>query len=172
MDDNRKYAIPFAAAIIERQHEGKLQFLIQVRNHKNTESIYNGTLEFAAGSLDKLYENIYETLNREVMEETGLTVSQIINDDKTEVFSPQQSDAVFGFRPFCCTQQLKDGRPWIGLIFRCNVEPGEPRAQDGENQDVQWMDASEFKNIFINNPEKIFSIEYPAWDYYFKEVDV
>lgn len=169
MDDGRQYAIPFVAAIIERVINGNRQVLIQVRNHKNADSIYNGTLEFAAGSLDKIYENVYDTLKREVKEETGLIISKIINDSRLPAVSPQRVDSVFGFRPFCCTQQLRDGRPWIGFIFRCEVEPGDPIAQDDENQDVQWIDIEEFFAIFSNTPEKIFSLEYPAWQYYFKE---
>lgn len=172
MDDGRKYAVPFAAAIIERTHNGVRQVLIGVRNHTHTESIYNGTLEFVAGTLDKIYENIYDTLSREVFEETGLQLSKIINDSQTKPVSPQKIDTVFGFRPFCCTQQLKEGRPLIGIIFRCEVKPGKLISQDGENKDLQWMDVRDFKSIFISNPEKIFSVEYPAWQYYFDEITV
>lgn len=172
MADTRQYAVPFVAGIIERTLNGKRQLLIQTRNHTGTNSIYNGTLEFAAGTLDKLYENVYDALAREIKEETGLTLKAIINDSRTVVFSPQKIDAAFGFRPFCCTQQLKDGRPWVGMIFRCEVEPGEPVSQDGENNDVHWIDVEEFKTLFEQYPERIFTLEYPAWDYYFSEVAV
>lgn len=172
MDDGRKYAVPFVATIIERTHNGVQQVLVGVRNHTLTESIYNGTLEFVAGTLDLLYENVYDTLSREVFEETGLQVSKIINDSQKDPISPHKIDKVFGFRPFCCTQQLKDGRPWVGFIFRCEVKPGKLISQDGENQDLRWMDIKEFKKIYTTTPEKIFSLEYPAWQYYFDEITV
>jgi 8-oxo-dGTP pyrophosphatase MutT (NUDIX family) len=164
------YAIPFVAGIIERWHEDKLQLLIQIRNHPKHQSIYNGTIEFAAGTLDKLYENVYTALEREIKEETGLVLKRIVNDSRTKVYSPNGTDAIFGFRPYCCTQQLKEGRPWVGFIFRCEVEDGEPTGQPGESEDVKWIDASEVKRIFKETPEKLFGLEVPAWEYYFKEV--
>jgi 8-oxo-dGTP pyrophosphatase MutT (NUDIX family) len=120
--------------------------------------------------LDKPYENVYDTLAREIKEETGLALKKVIGDNRTEVFSPQEVDESFGFRPFCCVQQLKEGRPWVGFIFRCEVEDGEPRDAEGENQDVHWEDYDAVKKMFENTPEKLFTLELPAWDYYFKEV--
>lgn len=165
-----QHAIPFVAAIIERQYEGKKQFLVQTRVITKYESIYNGTLEFAAGTLDKPYESVYQAIKREIKEETGMILKRIINDDQTEVFEPQEVDAVFGFRPFCCIQQLREGRPWIGFVFRCEVEDGTPTDQEGETSNVHWIDADELKRIYQETPEKLFTLEIPAWDYYFKEV--
>jgi len=48
MNDN--YCVPFVAAIIERQHNGKTELLIQTRYHTNHESIYNGTLSSSQNS--------------------------------------------------------------------------------------------------------------------------
>jgi len=165
-----EYAIPFVAGIIERIHNGKRQLLIQTRNNVHSSPIYNGTFEFAAGTLDKPYENVYDSLAREIKEETGLVLKKVINDSQTGVYKPQKVDAVFGFRPFCCVQQLREGKPWIGFIFRCEVEDGEPVGQEGESQDVYWEEYSVIKDMFINTPEKLFTLEVPAWEYYFKEV--
>jgi 8-oxo-dGTP pyrophosphatase MutT (NUDIX family) len=168
MNDN--YCVPFVAAIIERQHNGKTELLIQTRYNPNYESIYNGTFEFAAGTLDKAYENVYEALAREIKEETGMTLKDIINDSQTKVYTPQGQDidAVFGFKPFCCVQQLREGRPWVGFIFRCEVEDGEPRGQDGESKDVHWVGIDEVRTLFEHTPEKLFTLEVPAWAYYFQ----
>lgn len=161
--------IPFVGGIIERTHEGEKQLLIQTRDQKGVKSIYNGTIEFAAGILDQPYENVYDAIAREIKEETGLTLKRIIGDSQTEVFSPQGIDAVFGFRPFCCVQQLKEGRPWVGFIFRCEVEDGEPVAQAGETKDVHWIGRQAVKALFEQSPDKLFTLEVPAWDYYFRE---
>ena len=167
---NKEYCIPFVAGIIERVHNNKRQLLIQTRNNIRTSPMYNGTFEFAAGTLDKPYENVYTALAREIKEETGLTLKRVIDDHQTKVFSPQKIDAVFGFKPFCCIQQLKEGRPWVGFIFRCEVEGGNPVAQEGETQEVHWEDFDVVKEIFINTPEKLFTLEIPAWEYYFEQV--
>lgn len=163
-------SIPFVGAIIERTNDGKLELLIQTRWKPQHESIYNGTLEFAAGVLDKPYESVYDAIAREINEETGLKLKKFINQDKTEISSPQKIDAAFGFRPYCCTQQMKDGSPWVGFIFRCEVEPGDIKPQEGETQDVKWVNARAFFEVYKNTPEKLFTLELPAWDYYFKEL--
>ncbi len=165
---DKKYAVPFVAGIIERYHNGVLQLLIQTRQQTFTESIYNGTFEFAAGVLDKEYESVYDAIAREIKEETGMTLKRIIDDSQTKLHSPHKSDTAFGFRPFCCTQQLKDGRPWVGFIFRCEVEDGEPVAQESETRDVHWEDAAVVKTLYEQTPEKLFTLELPAWDYYFQ----
>lgn len=170
MSEAREFCIPFVAAIIERvTADGSKEFLIQTRNQIFAESIYNGTFEFAAGSMDKLYENVYDAATREINEETGMTVKCFLGDSRTAPVSPQATDSAFGFRPYCCTQQLKDGKPWIGFIFRCEVDEGTPVGQESESKDVHWVLAADFYKIYKETPEKIFTLELPAWDYYFKE---
>lgn len=166
-----KFAIPFVGAMIERENaNGELEVLMQTRWKPYFDAIYSGTLEFAAGALDQGYEEIHKTLEKEIKEETGLELLEIIDDSRTKVYKPQGNDASFGFRPFCCVQQLENGRPWIGFIFRCRVKDGEPKAQKEEVRDVKWMKVSEIKEIFEKTPEKLFTLEVPAWEYYFSEV--
>ena len=162
-------AIPFVGGIIERVSDGEVEILMQTRWKPSHDPLYSGTLEFPAGVLDKPYELVYETLKREIKEECGLTLKRIKNDSQTKKYKPKGSDESFGFRPFCCVQQLKNGKPWIGFIFLCEVENSEPKAQASEVKDVQWMKASEVKRIFENAPEKLFTVEIAAWEYYFKE---
>jgi len=44
----------------------------------------------------------------------------------------------------------------------------EPQA--GEVKDIRWMSVNEIKNIFENEPEKLFTLEIPAWEYYFNQI--
>lgn len=88
----------------------------------------------------------------------------------TVVFTPRGDDAASGFRPFCCTQQLLGGHPWVGFVFRCRVEPGVPVDQADETKDVRWADAVEVKRLFEEAPERFFTLEVPALDYFFREV--
>lgn len=162
-------AIPYVGAIIEREKNGEVEVLIQTRFKPNSDPLYTGTFEFPAGTLDKPYENIFDALAREIEEECGLKLKSIKSDSKTETFQTEKEDAVFGFRPFCCTQQLKNGKPWIGFVFICEVENTEPKTSSNESRDVKWVNAKEVKHIFTESPEKLFTLELPAWEYYFRE---
>lgn len=164
-----RMAIPYTGAIIERTHNGAIELLMQTRWKPHADPLYSGTLEFPAGVLDKPYENVYDTLAREIKEECGLVLKSVIGDSRTKIYSPNNTDEIMAFKPFCCTQQLKDGKPWIGFVFICEVEDGEPVSQLSEAKVVKWLPASEVKEIFTNNPERLFGLELPAWEYYFKE---
>lgn len=168
---NRKYsmAIPYVGAIIERENNGIVEVLIQTRWKPLTDPIYTGTFEFPVGTLDKPYESIYEALAREIDEECGLKLKTIIGNSTTAIVQSNKEDAVFGFRPFCCTQQLKNGKPWIGFVFICEVENTEPKSSSDESKDIKWVKASEIKQLFTQSPEKFFTLELPAWEYYFKK---
>jgi 8-oxo-dGTP pyrophosphatase MutT (NUDIX family) len=162
-----KTNLPVVSAIIERQHEGKIQILVQTRWKPERDPVYSGTIEIAAGVMDE-YENVYDALKREVLEETGLVITKIKPDNSTKIYTTGREDASFGFMPFCCHQQLKNGKPWIGFAFLCEVEDKEPTPQEGEVKDARWIDKEDFRNIFENTPEKIFGLQLGVLDYYFK----
>lgn len=162
-------AVPYCGAIVEREVNGKKQVLLQTRWKPERDPVYSGTLEFPAGVLDHPYESVYDEVAREVQEETGLTLKRIRGDDRTKEYTTGRDDASIGFRPYCCTQQLKNGLPWIGFVFVCEVEDGEPVAQVEEVRDVRWADINEVRDIFEKTPEKFFSLELPAWQYYLAE---
>lgn len=164
-----KLAIPYVGAIVERTRNGTKELLIQTRWKPHADPLYSGTFEFPAGVLDKPYESVYDTVARELQEETGLTLKTVKDDSKTKVYSPNGTDEIIAFRPFCCTQQLKDGKPWIGFVFVCEVEDAEPVAQLSESKDVKWVAADDIKEMVSKTPEKFFGLELPAWEYYFKE---
>jgi SAM-dependent methyltransferase len=164
-----KYALPCVGAILERVQHGVKEVYVQTRWKPGGDPKYSGTLEFPIGRLDTLYENVFDVLAHEINSESGLTLKTVRNDSRTEVVSPQGDDAAFGFRPFCCVQQLRNGKPWVGFIFICEVEPGvEPKPQLSESKDPRWMPASEFRELLQTSPEKIFALELPAWQYYFE----
>lgn len=162
-------AIPYAGAIIEREVNGEVELLMQTRWKPHDDPVYSGTLEFPAGVLDKPFESVYDTVAREIREECGLTLKAMKGDSQTSVISPKGDDGIIGFRPFCCTQQVKNGKPWIGFVFICEVEPGEPKAQLSEAKDVRWMKQAEVKKLHEESPDKLFGLEVPAWEYYFQD---
>lgn len=166
---NESNAYPYVGGIIQRQHEGRTQLLIQTRWKPEGDPKYSGTFEFPAGVLDGGFENIYDVLAREIKEETNLTLKAVIDDSRTEVMRPQGDDASFAFRPFCCTQQLVGGLPWVGFVFLCEVEDGAPVGQKEEVRDPRWVDADEVRGLVEKSPEKFFTLELPAWKYYFAD---
>ncbi len=161
-----KINIPIVSAIIERTRNGKTEILVQTRWKPNRDPIYSGTLEIPAGWIRE-YENVYDALKREIYEETGLVLTGIKPDIRTSEYKTDKNDSAFAFVPFCCQQQLKGGRPWIGLVFICRVRDSEPKAQKEEVKDIRWMEKSQLEKIFKETPEKIFTIQLGVLEYYF-----
>jgi 8-oxo-dGTP pyrophosphatase MutT (NUDIX family) len=115
------------SAIVEREHDGEIEVLIQTRWKPDRDPVYSGTLEIPAGGI-RSYENIYEAARREVEEETGLRVTSFYPDIQTQTYAPRDDDC-FAFVPFCCQQQLKGGIPRLGIVFVCRVEDDELRPE-------------------------------------------
>lgn len=161
-----KFSLPVISAIIERSKGGEKEILVQTRWKPKKDPKYSGCLEIPAGKIRE-FENVYEALNREVFEETGLKIIKISPDIKTKIHSPSK-DGSFAFQPFCCQQQIKGGQPWIGFVFLCQVEDKEPIKEGDDTRDIHWMKKSELKKIFEKSPEKIFTLQLGALEYYFK----
>lgn len=152
------------SAVIERKNDqGEIEILFQTRANNN-DSVYFGTLEIPAGHIEK-YENVYEALKREVLEETGLHVSRILGDMQTAEISGNGEDAAFCFQPFVCQQYLKGkGWAWLGFSFRCEVE-GKLRSQEGETKDHQWIALPVLKQMLDDNPSQFFTLHLPVLTY-------
>ena len=158
-------ALPFVAAIIERIKDGEPEILIQTRWRPGSVNGYHNTIEIPAGVLDIKFENVTEAIKREVKEETGLTVSEIVGLDKSKMYSPND-DKSYAFRPFVCAQQLKGGSPWVGFTFICRVEDGETKYQEDETRDIRWIKKSELKELFTKSPEKFFTLHLGTLEMY------
>lgn len=163
--DDFNMCFPVVSAIIERRIDGDVEILVQTRWKPEKDPEYSGALEIPAGWIDK-YENVYDAIRREVYEETGLKVLKIKPDIKTKTFSPRD-DGNFAFVPFCCQQQTKGGKPWVGFVFICEVEDKEPKPQEEEVRDIRWMKRDDLKKLFLTHPEEIFTLQLGALDFYF-----
>jgi 8-oxo-dGTP diphosphatase len=159
--------VPIVSAIIEREHEGEIEVLIQTRWKPERDPLYSGTLEIPAGGIHR-YENVYEAVKREVLEETGLRVTSFYPDIRTKTYAPKDDDC-FAFVPFCCQQQLKGGLPRIGFVFICQVEDAEPVPRPEEVRDIRWMKKADLQKIFEDTPERIFTLQLGVLDYYFHD---
>jgi 8-oxo-dGTP diphosphatase len=156
------------SAIIERQREDQTEILIQTRWKPNTDPLYSGLIEIPAGCINH-YENVYDAITREILEETGLTVTRFTPDIRTKVYAPKDDDC-FAFLPFCCQQQLRGGWPRVGFVFRCEVKDQEPIAREMENKEIRWVTLHELEQILTDTPEKVFTLQLPVLAFYLNQV--
>lgn len=95
-----KFAVPCVAAIIEKIINNEKYILIQTRQ-KEDGAETNGMLEIPAGKIRE-YENIFEALKREVKEETGLTITKILGEDR-QIANLIGGNEVISYTPYCVT---------------------------------------------------------------------
>lgn len=157
-----KFAIPCVAAIIEKIVNNEKYILIQTRQ-KEDGAETNGMLELPAGKIRE-YENIFRALRREVKEETGLTITKILGEDR-QISNLIGSNEVISYTPYCVTQNLSGAYSIILNTFLCEAE-GELLTETNESQNIHWMKIEELKKIFKNNPEKIFLLHINALQKY------
>ena len=157
-----KFAIPCVAAIIEKIVNNEKYILIQTRQ-KEDGAETNGMLEVPAGKIRE-YENIFRALRREVKEETGLTITKILGEDR-QISNLIGSNEVISYTPYCVTQNLSGAYSIILNTFLCEAK-GELLTETNESQNIHWMKIEELKKIFKNNPEKIFLLHINALQKY------
>lgn len=143
--------IPFVGAIIEREHKGKKQVLVQIRN-KRLDSKYSGSIEIPGGKF-RAFEDVYQTLKREVKEECGLDIT-IIQDENKRISFKNREDESDIIAPFCVTQMAKG--PFIGLVFICEAR-GKLLEKTNETKEIQWMDYDKLKKIVTSKPDQIYT---------------
>ncbi len=152
------------SAIVEREHQGEIEILLQTRWKPHSDPEYSGTLEIPAGGAHA-YENVYDAVRREVFEETGLRVTSFHPDVRTNIYRPRDDDC-FAFVPFCCQQQLRGGIPRVGVVFVCHVHDEEPTPREGETRDIKWTKLSELCALVEEHPERVFTFQLPVLQFY------
>ena len=138
-----KFAIPCVAAIIEKIVNNEKYILIQTRQ-KEDGAETNGMLEIPAGKIRE-YENIFRALRREVKEETGLTITKILGEDR-QIPNLIGDNEVISYTPYCVTQNLSGAYCIILNTFLCEAE-GELLTETNESQNIHWMKIEELKKF-------------------------
>ncbi|KKT57758.1 MAG: Phosphohydrolase [Candidatus Amesbacteria bacterium GW2011_GWA1_44_24] len=144
--------IPFVGAIIERLGDsGEKEIIVQTRS-KESDPKFSGTLEIPGGKF-RAGESIYQTVRREVLEESGLEITLVGGEDETlHTSSHDMSSDIF--HPFCVTQSPEG--PFVGFIFRCTAT-GTPASETNETKGCHWIKVSELKTVIETNPGRIYT---------------
>ena len=147
-----KLYIPSVGAIIERKIKlGKKQVLVQIRS-KTSDTKYSGSIEIPGGKISA-FEDIYDTVRREVREESGLEITFIDGETKRTDYQNRDDTSTL-IEPFCVTQ-MQNG-PFIGVIFLCQAV-GEPAPITNESKEAQWMDVEVLRKIVEESSERIYT---------------
>ncbi len=158
--------VPVVSAILLRKERGETQVFLQTRWKPKTSPTYSGMIEIPAGAIDS-YENIYDTLRREVKEETNLDIVTVIDDYRGDIITPGEKDKTFVFKPFICQQVLEtnNGLPWIGFVFVCEAR-GEVKINESEARHPQWISIEKLEALLREKPKSIFPLQLPALIYF------
>lgn len=156
----------FVAGILEKMEGNVKKIFLQTRWKPKTSPIYSGLFEIPGGRINS-YENVFDAIQREIKEECGLKIIAFRNSFQGKSFKVDQFEQTMIFQPFICQQVLANdnGRPWFGFVFICQVE-GEPKTQEGETKNPQWVNLEELEKLLDEQPEKIFPHQYQALKYY------
>lgn len=146
------FAIPAVGAIIRRCIGEDEYILVQNRKKKDGDGM-DGLLEIPAGKIRE-YENIFEALKREVWEETGLYITNILGENESRFLDVEGKKTIV-FSPYCVTQNLSGAYSIILSTFLCEAE-GELLERTNETENIRWMKREELKGIVEKSSESLF----------------
>ena len=102
------FAKPGVGGIIEKSIDGIDCILIQDRCKEDAKSEFS-LLEIPAGKIRE-FENIFDCLRREILEETGLKVTCIKGEEEAIVLE-SNGYRVLNYTPFSCSQKIQGTYP-------------------------------------------------------------
>jgi 8-oxo-dGTP pyrophosphatase MutT (NUDIX family) len=152
-----------ARAIIERQTDAGVEIILQVRAKPNERP----SLELPGGRLE-LYEPILDALRREVLEETGLTVTHIEGEETridTDGINPNST--VECVKPFCVYQTVKGAIDSTGAYFRCRAE-GELLERGDGSEHIRWVSVQTVRQMMDSDPLQFMNVDRAGLIYYLK----
>lgn len=159
-----KFHIPGVAGIIEKEESGVRKILIQNRAKKDAAN-ESGLIEIPAGKIRE-FENIFDTLKREIREETGLIVTEVMGGD----FSPaieRNGYRVIGGEPFYVSQNIGGTYPILVITFLCKVR-GETVIRSNESDHIRWVCVEELAERLSRQPETFYPMHCAALRKYFR----
>lgn len=133
------------AIIITTEHD-KIQIVIQKRKRKGEPEYY----ELPGGRIEE-YESLTDAVKREVLEETGLVITEIENQDMQILTSNDiNSFSIQCIKPFAAYQTIHGPVDSFEVYFVCKAEGSLLFEGDGST-DVHWATFSEIENLIDGN---------------------
>ena len=147
-----QFAIPGVAALILRETEDDASILFQER-WKEDAPAEKGMLEIPAGKV-RAFESVYAALRREIMEETGLSITEILGENRTPPYGHGQYK-VLSFTPYACSQNLGGDYPIMVFTFVCKASGNLLYASD-ESRNHRWIPIEELRKMLHDHPRQFY----------------
>lgn len=146
------FAIPGVAGIIEGVIDDLDCILIQER-YKAADNSSGGLIEIPAGKIRE-FENIFDCLRREIMEETGLEVIYIEGEYSSIIYEGNDYRVV-NYTPFSCSQNLIGEYPIMVQTFICRAK-GELLKDSNESRNIKWIPLRGLQTMLEDNPQYFY----------------
>ncbi len=145
------FSIPGVGGIVIAERFGESHILMQARCKSDAPS-ESGLLEIPAGKI-RAFESLFDALRREIKEETGLTVTKILGEERSPIYEANEY-RVINFMPFSCAQNLEGKYPIMVFVFLCHVE-GNLLPYSDEAKNYQWVSISKL-NAMLKEPGQLY----------------
>ncbi|MEH6444851.1 MAG: NUDIX domain-containing protein [Oceanospirillaceae bacterium] len=149
-----EFQIPGVGAIIERETSAGKEILIQERFKPNSPT-ETGLLEIPAGKIRK-FENLFDTLRREVLEETGLTIEHIDAEQHSDLLN-MHDYSVLSCEPFCVSQNISGSYPILVITFLCRAN-GKLLSATNESKNIRWIAISQLAKLLESEAESFYAM--------------
>lgn len=142
--------------LIVRSYQDEKQLIIQLRKREGEPEVY----ELPGGRINE-YEKITDGLKREIMEETGLRVVTIQNEDHAIVTKGKgsKSFSMECIKPFCAYQTIEGPVDSFGVYCVCEAQ-GELLTEGDDSADIHWAGMQELQKLI--DEHKFSEIDLPA----------
>ena len=127
-----------ARALIYRVTDNNVELLVQTRHRERQKSV----IEFPGGTVET-FEPLLDALKREVMEETGLELTEI-EGQSTRIKIQCNGLTAECITPYIVYQTL-EGFNGMGAFFRCQAQ-GQPLKNGDGSQNVRWKKIEQLLN--------------------------
>lgn len=137
-----------ARAFIERIVDMQREIVIQRRDKPGQGA---SLLELPGGRIEP-FEPLLTALSREVMEETGLVVTEVEGaDTRIDTVGMDSTFEVECIRPFAVYQTIRGPIDSVGSYFRCRAE-GTLLEQGDDTSEIRWIPVAELRDLFERDP--------------------
>ncbi|WP_197205944.1 NUDIX hydrolase [Cytobacillus firmus] len=152
-------------AIIERNYNNYSEIVIQTRTKNNEPIVY----ELPGGQLNE-YESLLSCLKREVMEETGLEITSIVNENskiisKSEIYKTEV-ECMESFAVYQTTYGPIDS---MGIYFRCNAT-GQILIEGDGTKEIRWIRLEDLYKLIQDDIEKFSWVDRVGIQFYLNKV--